>query len=1078
MDIRSFFSPKGKTSKPAALKPEDKRGKDNLSTKPSAGKGKAKSKVLSSSEDEEVAKKQRHKETQKKKARKCIDSDSDEDPLPPKIRKAASKSKGDGSRPKKSKRSSNFDDSDEEEVIPPKLKKSVKQPETKARKEVVHVKESPVKPKETQLKATSALDFFGSSPAERTSRKVFATKRKQRSDESEENDDSRETKQGEITEDKGKGRIEDRKVNGKKEEQPSKKRKEEPPSPQNGVKKPSPKKSKKTPEKLPKVTPASKLAAKAAATALKTSEVIPETPARETKKDSPQKTPSPAKESKAVKKESPTKSTPKASKQDETPDEVPPSLEKRKSSYRSFMQRDGPRAVGSKPIPEGEENCLEGLTFVITGVLESIERDDAADLIQRYGGKVTGSVSKKTSYLVVGRDAGESKISKAKQVGTTQLDEDGLFELVKTRPGKKISYEPPSVEKKPKKRAKAEVVESTETLSQGKDQSEVESSQLSQQSTSSPATQTPSGSPSLKGEPSLMWVDKYRPRTVKQIIGQQGDKSNMRKLMNWLRDWEKNRKKPPSKSSFFKKDQDGSMHKAALLSGSPGVGKTTTATLVCEELGFSYVEMNASDTRNKKTLEEHISQSLSNKTMDGFLPGHKADPKKHVLIMDEVDGMAGNEDRGGMQELIGLIKNTKIPVICMCNDRNSQKIRSLANYCFDLRFQRPRVEQIKGAMMSIAFKEGLKIPPQAMEQIILGANQDVRQVLHNMSMWTAKEKSLNYDQAKAEAARAQKDIKMGAFDAVRKLLSGNESSKMNLSEKSDMFFCDYSMMPLFVQENYALVDPGQSRGNLKKTLSLLSKTADSICDGDLVEKLIRQNGHWSMLPMQAMMSCVIPSDLISGGMGQRIEFPQWLGKHSKRGRLDRILQELQSHMRLNTSASKLSMALDYIPHLRKVLTLPLVAQDSTEINSGVSRVIQVMEDYDLTKEDWDSIIEVGQFEGQRDPVASIPSKVKAAFTRSYNKEKHKTPYAIRAAPKKGRKGGAGEDDQGMDEEGLEQEGEENSQEKDDIENDAMIKATKKPTKGGSARGRGGKGNKDAAKETTKGKGKGRGKNRN
>jgi len=49
------------------------------------------------------------------------------------------------------------------------------------------------------------------------------------------------------------------------------------------------------------------------------------------------------------------------------------------------------------------------------------------------------------------------------------------------------------------------------------------------------------------GEPSLLWVDKYRPRSVKQIIGQQGDKSNMRKLMNWLRDWEKNRKKPPTK---------------------------------------------------------------------------------------------------------------------------------------------------------------------------------------------------------------------------------------------------------------------------------------------------------------------------------------------------------------------------------------------------------------------------------------------------------------------------------------------------------------------------------------------------
>ena len=55
---------------------------------------------------------------------------------------------------------------------------------------------------------------------------------------------------------------------------------------------------------------------------------------------------------------------------------------------------------------------MDGLTFVITGILESVEREEAADLIQRYGGKVTQSVSKKTSYVVVGRDPGESKLSK------------------------------------------------------------------------------------------------------------------------------------------------------------------------------------------------------------------------------------------------------------------------------------------------------------------------------------------------------------------------------------------------------------------------------------------------------------------------------------------------------------------------------------------------------------------------------------------------------------------------------------------------------------------------------------------
>ena len=55
---------------------------------------------------------------------------------------------------------------------------------------------------------------------------------------------------------------------------------------------------------------------------------------------------------------------------------------------------------------------MDGLTFVITGILESIEREEAADLIQRYGGKVTHSVSKKKSYIIMGWDPGESKLSK------------------------------------------------------------------------------------------------------------------------------------------------------------------------------------------------------------------------------------------------------------------------------------------------------------------------------------------------------------------------------------------------------------------------------------------------------------------------------------------------------------------------------------------------------------------------------------------------------------------------------------------------------------------------------------------
>ena len=74
-----------------------------------------------------------------------------------------------------------------------------------------------------------------------------------------------------------------------------------------------------------------------------------------------------------------------------------------------------------------------------------------------------------------------------------------MFELVKTRPGKQISYESPAAEKKPRKKLKSDSSETKEEVPREIKVLESNSSQLSQQSTSSPATQTPSASPTLKG---------------------------------------------------------------------------------------------------------------------------------------------------------------------------------------------------------------------------------------------------------------------------------------------------------------------------------------------------------------------------------------------------------------------------------------------------------------------------------------------------------------------------------------------------------------------------------------------------
>jgi DNA ligase (NAD+) len=84
------------------------------------------------------------------------------------------------------------------------------------------------------------------------------------------------------------------------------------------------------------------------------------------------------------------------------------------------------------PAP-GTEGPLAGKTFVITGTLPNMSRERAAEAIEQAGGKVTNSISKKTDFLVVGADPGGSKFNKAQEIGTEQIDEDRLVELLQPR---------------------------------------------------------------------------------------------------------------------------------------------------------------------------------------------------------------------------------------------------------------------------------------------------------------------------------------------------------------------------------------------------------------------------------------------------------------------------------------------------------------------------------------------------------------------------------------------------------------------------------------------------------------------
>jgi len=128
-------------------------------------------------------------------------------------------------------------------------------------------------------------------------------------------------------------------------------------------------------------------------------------------------------------------------------------------------------------------------------------------------------------------------------------------------------------------------------------------------------------------------------------------------------------------------------------------------------------------------------------------------------------------------------------------------------------------------------QEKIKIDPDALLELITGCNQDIRQVLHHLSLLKGDEKTssekMSKEEAKKEVERCKKtSIKIvrvnecvenktlpfkGPFDVVRKVFSSGEQKEMSLMDKSDLFFHDYSLSPLFNQEMYLHVEPKTAR---------------------------------------------------------------------------------------------------------------------------------------------------------------------------------------------------------------------------------------------------------------------------
>lgn len=629
-------------------------------------------------------------------------------------------------------------------------------------------------------------------------------------------------------------------------------------------------------------------------------------------------------------------------------------------------------------------NCLQGLTFIFTGETSTYPRDDLAGMVKRLGGKVTSSVSGRTTCLVVGHEAGPAKIQKASDLGTKIITEDVFLTLMQemVKPGYNVSVFGGQDE--------GDIDDSDEMKvdnDNGDDSFEILSVQdISGSKTKSDNTRPaskPVPKPNRSTEPAAtksdLWTTKYAPHKLSEICGNKG---SVQSLKTWVNTWQKNNGPNTTANAKVK----GNEFRAAMLSGPPGIGKTTAAHVIAQSEGYRVIEYNASDTRSKSLLNALVAPTLSNSAIS------KSGTDPILVILDEVDGMSAG-DRGGVGAMAALCRKTSVPLILICNERNLPKMKPFDKCVFDIAFRKPDASACVNRIMQIAKLENFEFGESTAQALVEACGGDLRQVLNLLQHYRTSSVTMTSSEAKEAAKKWLKEQVLNPFDCVTRLFSngspGNE--KLNLNQQMELYFNDYDLVPLLVAENYL------PKTNSRQSLKSAEEASEAISLGDLVERKVRREQQWGLLPAHALLSTVIPAqvkakDAVAESKGGFVRyfglrFPTFLGNLSSGNRRRRELAELDAHMRLRLPLSVQSLRLDVLPLLCNLLLAPLARNDQ-------DKTINLMDHYFITRDDLDVISDMILNEK-----IVIPTATKTAFTRKYNAMAHPLPFMRTAAAK-------------------------------------------------------------------------------
>lgn len=360
------------------------------------------------------------------------------------------------------------------------------------------------------------------------------------------------------------------------------------------------------------------------------------------------------------------------------------------------------------------------------------------------------------------------------------------------------------------------------------------------------------------------WTEKYRPKTVKQIVG---NHSQIRKFLSWANAWKRGN---PQK-------------KAVVLSGKPGIGKTSAAYALAHDFDWLPIELNASDARNATTINAVATAGATHQTFsdDGQFISTKTGGLK-LIIIDEADNLferskdstVGGKDFGdkdGKRTIVKTVQVTQQPVILIVND-DYQLFKgsgsSLRKTCLHLKMYPAKSDEIVQLLKQICLKEQIRVDAQVLFSIADASQGDIRSAVRDLQSVCTNKKVVTLDDADVLGHRDRSEL---IFDVLRDIFRTKDS--MVIRQHVRMVQEDPRMMLLWVAEN--LLGSYSSVDDIASAYHWLSKS-----DMFLGRTFRRSNyGLWSYA-----------SDLSTIGVSlskqqrvhfQRYKFPSWLKKTSK-----------------------------------------------------------------------------------------------------------------------------------------------------------------------------------------------------